>query len=64
VWVADAHLHADSGVRFILEHVAPTKQVAYLFNRRQTILRDYYFYGLHAHFATAVLGALQQGQKL
>jgi hypothetical protein len=65
VWAADADLDADSGVWFLLECSPSNSHLAYLFNRRQTICRDYRF--LNENVQVAVLLRtlfLQQRKKV
>ena len=61
VWVADADLEAHTGVRFLLEQLPKTDgwSHAYLFNRCQTLTRQYVFAPSEAAMAQEMLRALQ-----
>ena len=63
VWVADDGLRAESGVRFIQEHLFH-RPMAYLFNRCQTLQRHYYFVKKESDMFEMILHDLKEHKKL
>jgi hypothetical protein len=64
VLVADADLKLDSGIRFILEHLGSSKSMAYLFNSRQTIQRNYFFFKQRGMLERKLLESSKKGYKI